>query len=111
MEEAYKYLQEKQSKKEISVEYEKKLKKYYADKLKSYETLITSKDIIKITGYGREAIRNWINSEKILGVVVRGKFCVSKEDLLDFLISPYYFNIIRKSEIHIEDFKKIGIFN
>ena len=76
--------------------------------MKSYESLITSKDIMKITGYGKEIIRRWINSEKILGVVVRRKFCVAKEDLLDFLVSPYYFNIIRKSQTHIEDFEKIG---
>ena len=82
----------------------------YSDKIKSYESLITSKDIMKITGYGKEIIRRWINSGKILGVVVRRKFCVAKEDLLDFLASPYYFNIIRKSQTHIKDFEKIGGF-
>ena len=89
-------------------DYQKRIKKYYKDKLKPYDNLISSKDIIEITGYGKEAIRNWINSEKILGVVCRGKFRIAKDDLLDFLISPYYFSIIRKSKTHIEDFEKIG---
>lgn len=110
IEEAYRYLREKEVKKELPDDYQKRIKKYYEDKLKPYDDLITSKDIRIITGYGKEAIRNWINSEKILGVICRGKFRIAKDDLLDFLISPYYFNIIRKSKTHIEDFEKIGGF-
>ena len=108
IEEAYRYLQEKELKNKLPDDYQKRIKKYYKDKLKTYEDLITTKDIIEITGYGKEAVRNWINSEKLLGFIVRRKFCVAKEDLLDFLTSPYYFSIIRKSKTHIEDFKKIG---
>lgn len=108
IEEAYRYLQEKEVKNKLPDDYRKRIKKYYKDKLKPYDNLISSKDIRVITGYGKEAIRNWINSEKILGIVVRGRFCIAKDDLLDFLISPYYFNIIRKSKTHIEDFEKIG---
>ena len=108
IEEAYCYLREKQLKKELPDDYQKRIKKYYEDKLKPYDDLITSKDIIEITGYGKEAIRNWINSEKILGVIYRGKFRIAKDDVLDFLISPYYFSITRKSKTHIEDFEKIG---
>lgn len=91
-------------------DYQKRIKKYCEDKLKPYDDLITSKDIRIITGYGKEAIRNWINSEKILGVICRGKFRIAKDDSLDFLISPYYFSITRKSKTHIEDFEKIGGF-
>ena len=108
IEEAYRYNREKQLKKELPDDYQKRIKKYYEDKLKPYDDLITSKDIRIITGYGKEAIRNWINSEKILGIVVRGRFCIAKDDLLDFLMSPYYFNITRKSKTHIEDLKRIG---
>ena len=110
IEEAYRYLRKKELKNKLPGDYQERIKKYYEDKLKSYDDLITSKDIRTITGYGKEAIRNWINSEKILGVVCRGKFRVAKDDLLDFLISPYYFSIARKSKTHIEDFKKIGGF-
>ena len=107
--EAYEYMQKRESKKEVSPEYKNKLEKFYSDKLNTYENVITSRDIIKITGYGKEAVRNWINSKKIPGIIVRNKFCVAKEDLLKFLTGRYYFNIIRKSKTHIEDFEKIGI--
>ena len=108
IEEAYRYVQEKELKNKLPRDYQERIKKYYSDKLKRYNDLITSKDIVEITGYTRETIRNWIKKEKILGVICRRKFCVAKEDLLNFLISPYYFSIIRKSKTHIEDFEKIG---
>ena len=108
IEEAYRYLREKELKNKLPSDYKKRIKEYYEDKLEPYHDLITSNDIMEITGYSGEAVRNWINSGKLLGVVVRKRFCVAKEDLLDFLISPYYFNIIRKSKTHIEDFEKIG---
>ena len=108
IEEAHRYLQEKELKNKLPGDYQDRIKKYYEGKLKPYANLITSKDIREITGYGKETIRNWINSEKILGIVVRGKFCIAKDDLLDFLISPYYFNITRKSKTHVEDLKRIG---
>jgi len=85
------------------------ISKYYRVKMKDYPDVIESKDIQAITGYGKEIIRVWINSEKILGVVVRKKFRVAKEDLIDFLVTPYYSNIIRKSKTHIEDFTAIGL--
>ena len=108
IEEAYRYLREKEAKNELPGECQKRIKKYYEDKLKPYDDLITSNDIMEITGYSGEAVRNWINGGKLLGVVIRKRFCVAKEDLLDFLISPYYFSIIRKSQTHIEDFERIG---
>ena len=110
IEEAYRYLREKELKNKLPGDYKKRIKEYYEDKLEPYHDLITSNDIMEITGYSGEAVRNWINSGKLLGVVIRKRFCVAKEDLLDFLISPYYFNIIRKSKTHIEDFEKIGGF-
>lgn len=109
LQEVLRYKQERENRGVLSDDMIKQMRKYYDDKLKDYPTLITSYDIRCITGYGKEIIRRWINSEKILGVVVRGKFCVAKEDLIDFLISPYYERIIRKSPIHKADRKKMNI--
>lgn len=110
IEEAYRYLWEKELKNKLPGDYQNRIKEYYEDKLEPYHDLIISNEIMEITGYSGETVRNWIKSGKLLGVVVRKRFCVAKEDLLDFLISPYYFSIIRKSKTHIEDFKKIGGF-
>ena len=104
IEEAYRYLRKKELKNKLPSDYQERIKKYYEDKLKSYDDLITSKDIRTITGYGKEAIRNWINSEKILGVVCRGKFRIAKDDLLDFLIIRKYLKIKLHSCININIF-------
>lgn len=107
--EQYRKEQEKKHRQTLSDEEVMIISKYYRTKMKDYPDVIESKDIQAITGYGKEIIRVWINSEKILGVVVRKKFRVAKEDLIDFLITPYYSNIIRKSKTHIADFTMMGL--
>ena len=107
--EVQKYMREQAEKGCFSDEQKERITKYYKEELRHYPDLIRAKDIQFITGYGKETVRNWINHEKILGVVVRKKFAVAKDDLIDFLISPYYANIIRKSKKHIADFQALGI--
>lgn len=86
-----------------------KVKKYYSNKLQNYPDIICSEDIQVITGYGKEAVWNWINSEKLLGIVSKRKFVIAKDDFLDFLTSQYYVGITRKSKEHILDFCELGI--
>lgn len=107
--EQYRKEQEKKHRQTLSDKEVTIISKYYRTKMKDYPDVIESKDIQAITGYGKEIIRVWINSEKILGVVVRKKFRVAKEDLIDFLVTPYYSNIIRKSKTHIADFTIMGL--
>lgn len=103
------YMNEQAEKGCISEKQKKLIRQYYKEKLEQYPDMIRAKDIQAITGYGKETIRKWINNEKIIGVVVRKRFAIAKDDLIDFLISPYYANIIRKSKMHILDFQTIGI--
>lgn len=77
--------------------------------MKHLPDAISSKDIQEVTGYGKEAVRKWIIGEKLIGVVSRKRFVIAKEDLIDFLVSPAYVWITRKSKIHIDYFKKLGI--
>ena len=107
--EVQEYMREQAEKGHYSEKEKEMISRYYRKKLKDYPDLIRAKDIQSVTGYGKESIRKWINSKKILGVVVRKRFAVAKDDLIDFLVSPYYANIIRKSEKHISDFRNIGI--
>lgn len=109
MADVIKYMQEQADKGYFTSEQKKAIAQYYRKKMQDFPDVIESKHIQSITGYGKEAVRNWINSEKILGIVVRKKFVVAKEDLIDFLVTPYYANIIRKSKTHISDFRAIGI--
>lgn len=103
------YMQQQANRGHFTDEQKKVIAQYYRRKMRGYPDRLESKHIQVITGYGKEAIRKWINSEKILGVVVRKRFAVAKEDLIDFLVTPYFANITRKSKTHIADFLAIGL--
>lgn len=107
IEDAWKYIESR--KKNVSDENVLKISTYYRNRMKHLPDAITTKDIQEVTGYGQEAIRKWIVGEKLIGVVSRKRFIIAKEDLIDFLVSPAYVWITRKSKIHIDDFKKLGI--
>lgn len=97
------YMQEKANRLSLTEKQVEIRRQYYKNKMRHFPDVIEAKDIRAITGYGKEAIRNWINSGKILGIVSRKRFKIAKEDLLDFLVSSYYETIIRKSKTHLTD--------
>lgn len=86
-----------------------KVKKYYSEKLQSYPDIITSEDVQAITGYAKETVRRWIQGEKLVATVYKSKYIITKKDFLDFVISPHYVGITRKSQEHLLDFIKLGI--
>ena len=109
MQEITKYLDEKSNRGKLSKTQVELVRSYYTIKMKDYPDVITSIDIQVVTGYSKEIIRRWIKSDKIIGCVSRKKYRMAKDDLIEFLISPYYAKIIRKSKTHIQDFKQLGI--
>ena len=86
-----------------------KVKEYYFEKLQSYPDVITSEDVQAITGYAKETVRRWIQSGKLVATVYKSKYIITKNDFLDFVISPSYVGITRKSREHLADFIKLGI--
>ena len=86
-----------------------KVKEYYSKKLKNYPDVITSEDVQTITGYVKETVRRWIQSEKLVAIVYKSKYVITKNDFLDFVTSPSYVGITRKSQEHLSDFIKLGI--
>ncbi len=106
---AEKYISDRNKRNILSKGQLSKLYKFYREKLKCYPDIINTRDICVITGYGKETVRIWIQKGRIPGIIVRKRFIITKDDLLAFLTSPYYANIMRKSQKHIEDLKSIGI--
>ena len=86
-----------------------KVKEYYSAKLQSYPDVITSEDVQAITGYAKETVRRWIQSGKLVGMVYKSKYVIAQNDFLDFITSPSYVGITRKSREHLSDFIKLGI--
>lgn len=67
-----------------------------------YSDLLSVKDIQQITGFSSSAIVRWI-STGILKAFQPGKqYTVPKDFMLDFLISPYYRRIRRKTPLQKE---------
>ena len=86
-----------------------KVKKYYSEKLRRYPDVITSEDVQIITGYVKETVRRWIQSGKLVATVYKSKYIITKNDFLDFVTSPSYVGITRKSQVHLSDFIRLGI--
>ena len=86
-----------------------KVKEYYSKKLQGYPDVITSEDVQAITGYVKETVRRWIQSGKLVATVYKSKYIITKNDFLDFVTSPFYVGITRKSQEHLSDFIKLGI--
>ena len=86
-----------------------KVKEYYSQKLQSYPDVITSEDVQAITGYAKETVRRWIQCGKLVAIVYKSKYVIAKNDFLDFVTSPSYVGITRKSQEHLSDFIKLGI--
>ena len=86
-----------------------KVKEYYSEKLQTYPDVITSEDVQAITGYAKETVRKWIQSGKLVAIVYKSKYVITKNDFLDFVISSHYVGITRKSQEHLSDFIKLGI--
>ncbi len=86
-----------------------KVKKYYSEKLQIYPDIITSEDVQAITGYVKKTVRKWIQGGKLVGTVYKSKYIITKNDFLDFVISPSYVGITRKSQEHLSDFIKLRI--
>ena len=87
----------------------RKVKEYYSEKLQKYPDVITSEDVQAITGYVKETVHRWIQSGKLVAAVYKSKYIITKNDFLDFVISPSYVGIARKSQEHLSDFIKLGI--
>ncbi len=86
-----------------------KVKEYYSKKLQSYPDVITSEDVQTITGYAKETVRKWIQGRKLVGMVYKSKYVIAQNDFLDFVTSPCYVGITRKSQEHLSDFIKLEI--
>ena len=98
---ALKYLYEKECRQEIKSPYMVKLRNFYKKHLITYPDVLTVKEAMEITGYSDTAIENWVNKD-LLCAYKGTKFKIPKVYLIDFLCGVYYRQIRRKTLIHKE---------
>lgn len=84
-------------------------REYIEESLQEYEDLVSTNDVINILGYSKSIVNKWCRTKTIKAFCVSRKFLIPKVELINFLISPYSFNIKRKTWKHILLIK--GFFN
>ena len=96
------YLYRRECRQEADSPYICAMRTFYDKHLSPYSDLLSVKDIQQITGFSSSAIVRWI-SIGILKAFQPGKqYTVPKDFMLDFLISPYYRRIRRKTPVQKE---------
>lgn len=78
---------------------------YYGRRLHDAPDVLLNKDIQSITGYTSKTVGAWLLNGEIIAQIVGHRYVITKDDLLDFLVSHRYFSIIKKSPQHLADIK------
>lgn len=84
---------------------------YYAELLKNYKDVISSGDIVKLTGYSKSAINGWCAKGHLKAFQKRNVYVVPKVILVDYFCSQYFRTIIRKTDWHIRVLKCFPAWN
>ena len=80
----------------------KQLHEYYADLLSDYKDVISSQEIVKLTGYAKTTINNWCSKGRLKHFIKHNTYYIPKVFLIEFFCSPYFRSIIRKTSWHIQ---------
>jgi hypothetical protein len=98
------------------------LRPYYEKLLRTYPQTLLVADIKRFTGYAKTTVNDWIGRGLLKALCYKGQnitslkrgrgLQIAKEAFIDFLISPYFRNISRKSPLHkrqVQDCEKLFI--
>ena len=80
----------------------KLLHEYYADLLSDYKDVISSQEVVKLTGYAKATINNWCGKGRLKYFIKHNTYYIPKVFLIDFFCSPYFHSIIRKTSWHVQ---------
>ena len=81
---------------------EDRIRVYYDRMLRSQPDVLGVKGICAITWYGHSAVGNWLRKGRLRYIMNSHKYYVPKCWLIDYLCSPYYADIRRKSRCHVK---------
>ena len=86
-----------------------KFKKMLEDLLSAVPDTLTVDEVAELTGYHRRTILRYVQRKYIYGVNMMGKYYISKQSIINYLVTDKAFKNTQKSEWHItviEDLKK-----
>lgn len=76
------------------------MRKYYEELLFNHPDVMTIEQVAKFTGYCKTSVRTWCSKQEVKCFLIRQRFQIPKENLLDFLVSKYFIGIAVKSSKH-----------
>lgn len=76
------------------------MRKYYEELLINQSDVMTIEQVAEFTGYCKTSVRAWCNKQEVKCFLIRQRFQIPKEYLLDFLVSKYFIGIAVKSPKH-----------
>ena len=76
------------------------MRKYYEEHLTNYPDVMSIEQIAEFTGYCTTSVRAWCSKQEVKCFLIRQRFQIPKEYLLDFLVSKYFIGIGVKSSTH-----------
>lgn len=83
--------------KELPEEVLSSMHDYYVELLRKYKDVVTVKEVVALTGYGKTTINNWCNRGELKSFRKGQIFYIPKIFLADFFCSLIFRSITRKS--------------
>ena len=68
--------------------------------LEDFPDVLTVKEVAELTGYNRKTILRYAKKKYIFTVSLKGKLCISKQSLIEYLSSDKAFNNMQKTKWH-----------
>ena len=83
------------------------MRAFYKKILKDCPDVMTTSEVSKFTGYCKNSVAIWCNKHELQSFLMKQRFQIPKEYLLDFLLSRYFIRIAVKSKKHNQFNKQI----
>ena len=87
------------------------MRRYYDQALAKSPDVWDVGQVSAYTGYNSRAVGNWIRKGRLHTILRTHKYFIPKCFLIDYLCSPEYWNIIRKSREHVDTLWAIHAFS
>ena len=84
----------------LSPECIERMRQLFIDILAPYPELLNVVNVVEITDYSSTAVVNWCEKRYIHRFLIRRKYLIPKESLLDFMMGERFRKISMKSEMH-----------
>lgn len=76
-------------------------REYFANLLSDFPDVLSPTQVSEFTGYNKTTVNNWCSKQYLRCFLIRNRYHIPKEYLLDFLISKHFYGIRFKSEKHM----------